>query len=357
MGSIDRSTVIHFSRAIAAAVVALGHLRNVFFDDYKSFSDPGWLFKVITFVSGLGSESVMIFFLLSGWLVGGSLLKARTGSHPYRSYGLARIARLWSVLVPLFCIQVLFRMAGFYPNQAEFFSTPIFFGNLLGLQSVYFPSFGDNFPLWSLANETAYYAWFLILVFCVDARSSLWLRLFVLAMGCCHALLLNQTIALYFVIWLCGAGLSRVDASRYCRFASLFFVLFVCVVFYKRTHNIVMNFPLDLTSTMVFGLMLTTLKTSEFQSAFNRAGEFFASFSFSLYVVHVPLILLLGLDRGPHHDLSLLRLVEFGGAYLLILIVAYCFYFAFESHHNRIRALLNSLFEVKGDAAVKLGSS
>ena len=61
-------------RAAAALLVMIGHVRNLFFTDYSQVVNCNWLIKSIYFLTGLGHESVIIFFVLSGLLVGGKVV-------------------------------------------------------------------------------------------------------------------------------------------------------------------------------------------------------------------------------------------------------------------------------------------
>lgn len=101
---LDRTTFIHFLRFSAAAIVALAHLRDVMFADYKALLvHPLW-FTGVAALTGFAGDAVMIFFVISGWLVGGGLLRDRYSAKPYSEYTVARITRLWTVLIPLFTI-------------------------------------------------------------------------------------------------------------------------------------------------------------------------------------------------------------------------------------------------------------
>ncbi len=120
----------------------------------------------------------MIFFALSGFLVGGKalsdILRLRFS---WSQYLLRRLTRLWIVIVPTLLLTLLFdkigialthgagydgRYSGLYASGVSA-SSPInhslltFLGNLAFLQTIYFPIFGSNYPMWSLANEFWYY--------------------------------------------------------------------------------------------------------------------------------------------------------------------------------------------------------
>ena len=73
----------------------------LFFVDYEAIARHNPLTVAAYLVSGLGHQWVIVFFVLSGYLVGGSVLRSvRTGSWSWRAYLLARLSRLYVVLLP-----------------------------------------------------------------------------------------------------------------------------------------------------------------------------------------------------------------------------------------------------------------
>ena len=128
--------------------------------------------------TGLGREAVMVFFVLSGFLVGGAVMRAGP-AFDWRTYAIARLSRLWVVLVPALLLTAALDtcVASSWPSilsgshYADWQSGPspqglyakdwlTALGNLLFLQTLVVPVFGTNTPLWSLANESWYYLWF-----------------------------------------------------------------------------------------------------------------------------------------------------------------------------------------------------
>ena len=88
-------------RGLAALLVLAGHLRAYVFQSYGEASQMGVALKAFYFATGLGHEAVIIFFALSGFLVGGKALQdllARRFS--WSRYLLRRLTRLWIVIVP-----------------------------------------------------------------------------------------------------------------------------------------------------------------------------------------------------------------------------------------------------------------
>ena len=65
---------LDFLRGLSALLVCMGHLRNVFFVNYNEvLVVDSYLINFFYFITSLGHEAVMVFFVLSGFLVGGSL--------------------------------------------------------------------------------------------------------------------------------------------------------------------------------------------------------------------------------------------------------------------------------------------
>src|SRR5215469_10692351 len=90
---------LDFLRGLAAFLVLGGHIRAYVFANYTSLSEPGAAAKLFYGVTGLGHQAVIIFFALSGFLVGGKLLDQMTsGNWNSLRYLLRRLSRLWIVM-------------------------------------------------------------------------------------------------------------------------------------------------------------------------------------------------------------------------------------------------------------------
>ena len=91
-------------RAVAAFLVLAGHARMLFFGVHtKAGMIPTGLVGGTSgpTIPGLGSQAVIIFFVLSGFLVGGSAWRAVASERwSWKSYLSKRLIRLWIVLIP-----------------------------------------------------------------------------------------------------------------------------------------------------------------------------------------------------------------------------------------------------------------
>lgn len=359
------SVLMSLLRGLAAIEVAAAHLRADMYPSLRTVTDPSIWFKGFTFATGFAHHAVLVFFVISGWLVGGSLLDKIRQSDAVASYAIDRVTRLWTVLIPTFVLTLLFGLAtgavdaqsvDFHP--ANNYSAMVFGANLIGLQTIAVPTFGGNFPLWSLANETWYYILFPLSVVLFRTRA----RAVGIACGATLLLLaalLPAAIVGYFVIWLLGVAFSRIRIECSAAQRSGWAILVAALWAYYRLTGDMNAFTLanvlpDLGCSLVFLVLLSSLQfkaavTSRLRPVLARTGTFFAEFSFSLYVLHVPLIDLLhhgvlkrwGLrELSPHEPLHFMIYL---GMLATLLAGAYLSYRLFESHTYQIRRLLKRM--------------
>jgi peptidoglycan/LPS O-acetylase OafA/YrhL len=353
------SLLISLMRGLAALQVAAAHLRSEMFPGLRDMVDPPLYYQLLAFATGFAHQAVVVFFLISGWLVGGSLLNRFEQPGALVSYAIDRATRLWTVLVPAMCLMLA---VGIFITEADAsranfaaaneYSAASFAGNLLGLQTVLVENFAGNYALWSLANETWYYVQFPLLLLVFMGKS----RLRQLAAAASLVLIahaLPNTITLYFTLWLLGAVFSRVriECGNGLRVA-LVAVAVACSVYF-RIHGsnddlTFASFLQDLVYSLPLLMILASLQRPLFlRSRFNRGlarvTHLLSEFSFTLYVIHIPIIKLL----------RYLRLQEFGraklavdapldyavyfGMLLALLASAYLSYRLFEAHTFRLR--------------------
>ena len=360
-----QSLLISLLRGLCAIQVAAAHLRAEFFPGLRTLADPSLAYQGLAFVTGFAHQAVVLFFLISGWLVGGSLMAKIGRPQALQAYAIDRISRLWTVLIPTFVLMLLFGvLAGqLLPNTIDYspsnsYSLLSFAGNLVGLQTVTMEPFGGNFPLWSLANETWYYLMFPLLLVLVTAATTARRTLAMLSLVAV-ALVLPYDITLYFLLWLLGAVGSRVrvTCSRLARWALLAVFCALAVYFRLTGFNDDMtaaSFPQDLVYSLVFLLFLCSMHMkadpgSRRLARLRTGANFFAEFSFTLYVFHIPLIRLMqhvGSTVWGGHRLSPDNWIDYGiycSLLGVILVLSYGSYLLFESHTPTVRRWLKEL--------------
>ena len=368
----QHSIVISALRGLAAVQVLAAHLRAQLFPGLSTLSDPSHWYQALAFFTGFAHQAVVVFFLLSGWLVGGSLLNRMHEPGIMLSYAIDRITRLWIVLIPCFVIALT---VGAYIGMADVshvsfsptgeYSVAAFVGNLFGLQDMLVPRYGGNFALWSLANETWYYVLFPLLVLPhlykrPVARLAALLALAVIV----H--FLSFRIVLYSVIWLLGVAASRVriDASRAVRAAFVLVLVAVSVYFRLVGSNDILtekSFLQDCVFSVVFLVFLSSQQFPADQTRTGtrlaaRLGNLLAPFSFTLYVVHLPLLVLLRHLRAPLRTghlspAHIADLFVYGAFFAVILVSAYALYWPFEAQTPKVRKLLKRTWATWGKPA------
>jgi len=151
----------------------LYHLRGLFFVDYMFLARMTFLNAALYAVTGFGHQAVMVFFVLSGYFIGTSVMES-VGKQQWswRTYLVSRITRLQLVLFLSLvlgaigtrlnentpgCDALLRRpVQVLYPEcRAPVHGSSVFW-NFFFLQSVVSPVFGSNGPLWSLSKEFWY---------------------------------------------------------------------------------------------------------------------------------------------------------------------------------------------------------
>jgi peptidoglycan/LPS O-acetylase OafA/YrhL len=301
-------------RGACALLVLVGHIRAMLIVPYAQAERHGPAEMLLFTLGGLGHESVIVFFALSGYLVGGSTLAAiRAGRFSFLDYGTARLSRLWTVLVPALILTALTdfiganlsRVEGPYPGafanmiftgsaQAEplSHSLPTFLGNMLFFQTFATPVFGSDWPLWSLANEAWYYLIFPLLALAYFRRGRPE-SVFCAILGLIALAWLPGVAALLGLPWLAGAiaadrparwSLSRALAST----AATLVMIGVA----HRLGTVVGDILLG--CVVAFWLRdLAALRP--IGGLYARAATGLSNISYTLYAVHFPLLLMLWL--------------------------------------------------------------
>ncbi len=194
--AMQRTTSVYLDllRFLAAAVVFAGHA----YPQRLTGGVPAlWRFW------GFGNDAVMVFFVLSGFVIA---YVADQKERTLKSYSISRFARLYSVAVPAIVLTVVADAIGsrLAPvlYSAHWFATDNpswrIAANLLFVNELWFTSVRpfSNVPFWSLGYEFWYYA-----IFAVAMYLGSWQRLVALVM---IALVVGPKILLLLPVWLLG---------------------------------------------------------------------------------------------------------------------------------------------------------
>ncbi len=217
----SRNLWLDLIRGCSALIVCLGHLRNAILIDYSVLVNPSIIIKAFYAITGFGHQAVMVFFVLSGYFVGGAVLRSGD-KFSWGSYLTSRLTRLWVVLIPCLLITwIVGLIVEHYasgvlsganydvwhsgPKMGEYstdFST--FLANIFFMQTIVSPVFGLNGPLWSLANEFWYYMLFPLLAIAIGVIESqkVFFRAIAFIFAMIIAWCLPDNILYGFMIWI-----------------------------------------------------------------------------------------------------------------------------------------------------------
>lgn len=352
-GRTKASVLLDVVRGVAALLVCLGHWRNIFFVDYGEVKLHRLVAAGFYLVSSLGHEAVMVFFVLSGYLISGSVLRAvQKGTWSWRRYATHRMVRLWMVLLPGLALCALWDGIGLRSGLApllyhgasgnhlvydvsELRGWRVLLGNAAFLQEIRVPAFGSDGPLWSLANEFWYYVLFPLGLFAAMPRYRGWVRVALGAGFLVVAWFVGTPALLYFPVWLAGVVLGLLpvrDLQGWVRWVCVAAYLMFVVAMTKLgvavgRPTIAMAYAADyavMVATVGVLWVLLSAREASGDAMWERMGRGLAGFSFTLYVSHVPaLVLLRALTGGDVRWMPDGRHLA-AAMGVLVVVVGYC---------------------------------
>jgi peptidoglycan/LPS O-acetylase OafA/YrhL len=361
------SVLLDAIRGIAATLVLLEHWRNAFFVDLPQVPSHRMLLSGVYLLCAAGHQAVIIFFVLSGYLISGSVLRAfQRNEWSWKQYLTHRLVRLWIVLLPALVLGACWDHLGLHSQWAstmygganynhmvadvrQSLSWRDFLGNAAFVQTILVPTFGSNGALWSLANEFWYYILF-PLAACIAwriYRKPLSVAICGIAF-CAVTIFLTRDILLAFPVWLLGVLLHFVPGrvtSRFLRIvaASAYAIVFFGAVVLEhrgwRAPQPLADLLLGLATFGFLWVLLGALSKAKptIPSRLSRAA---ARFSFTLYVAHTPILIFLVALLA--HDTRWIPAPKTGGIAFaaLVVVVAYAWLLATatEFRTDRVRA-------------------
>ena len=324
------SVWLNLLRAGAAFVVLMSHWA------YPRFTDGRWAWGRDY---NLGSDAVVLFFVLSGFVIAYAAYEKDTC---FSAFAFARGTRLWSVALPAILLTYGLDQLGVYlwpESYAGWWYAPQELGTMLVLGLTFSNEWiglatrlGTNGPWWSLSYEVAYYALFAIAFYMGGVRRVVLLTL--------CALLVGPVILLLMPCWLMGVWLYRRVTSNdvpdpglgkyYAVLPVVFYGLLQAFglpmhlmvltevivgpdlpILLRFSDEVLWNTLLAFGVTLHLWGMASVLRSHDLRQL-SRPVAWVAGGSFSLYVVHYPLLQFLsgglGVGSGVVGDMTLLIL-------------------------------------------------
>ena len=287
------------------------HCHNLFFVDcgtaLGSSAHPHLMYLLYAFGSA-GREAVVVFFVLSGYLIGGSVFRSLDqGRWSWKSYLTHRFVRLWLVLIPALVLCAFWdtarialggaRGAGLLAAaHAEGVTLKLFLSNVFFLQSVRTTTFGSDRVLWSLAAEFWYYMLFPLGLLALRRSVAVRARVAYAAGFLVIAAFVGRPLIGLFPVWLYGVLLARVKppnvgaAVRWVSAAVFVAIFFIFAMMPWPWHVFKMDYALGIATLVFLWIVLSAKGRMNQDTGMVRGTRRLAGSSYSLYLVHYPFL-------------------------------------------------------------------
>lgn len=301
------SRYLDLLRIMAALLVLVAHL-----------ADPLITGGAIKVPEQIGYSAVMIFFVLSGYVI---TYVATEREATLVEFSISRIARVYSVVIPAIAVTICVDLLLLYVTPSahasefvasiplyQYASLPkyvvmdmLFANQIWGLHETLF----SNGAYWSMCFEVYYYALFAAAFYFRGVPRIVLLALVVLATG--------PWMLFRFPLWLFGSAVYWMHRRYHlpkgvarCLFAATAALVIVDLATDLNlriddfldsftqgwvSHSFLRRFAGDTLTGLAVALNVLAVRDSAFD--FGRAGAWFtylASFSFTLYLMHAPLL-------------------------------------------------------------------
>ena len=347
-------------RGLASLVVVTTHCRTMLFVEYGLLpaSDKTNANLIFFFLTRVAHEAVLLFFVLSGFLVGGKVIqRLRAGTFDLRSYTLDRTVR---IMLPLLSSLIIIIISNTVTGQK--YSVVDYLGNILSLQGILVPSVSG--PLWSLAYEV----WFYVLM----GGVGLWLTTSKESYKYLGVLIIFINFLIFscalkapnLFIWLLGAvSVFYVRKNNFLLFGSsvLLIVALIAYQFYGKesrtldgglfnnNRGLIAELCIGIAMCVIVQQVIHRAPKSKLLISINKLGTKLADFSYTLYLTHLPIVyLLIHFGFPKSKSINAVSIGYYIGAIIISLISSYIIYLGFEKRTKYVKDFLRrKLFKEK----------
>ena len=365
------SNFVDAARWLAAVAVLFTHVAQSVLVPIGEIPPAyrGLLAYFTWFFYGFAHQAVVVFFVMSGFLVGGSVLSQASRGHRFlHGYMIDRTIRIYIVLAPtLFLTLVLdalgrhwFASTGIYdlPIYSARSDAGVFLGNLLNLQDIFIPYFGTNSALWTLAHEYWYYVTFGMIGVSLSSGYSRRVRRASGAAAIALLAIMSFSLSYHFFgffLWLSGVAAARASRPlvRSSRTAAVLFLVTAIglrlLVRYSLIEVWWVGGVADLVVAATFANALLAMRFDDRPSGLFcawRGHKQIAEMSYSLYAIHMPVTVLLCAAAQSRFGfgwrtipIDATKWLAAGGLLTLVFVSSWVFWRIFEAQTPIVRTL------------------
>jgi peptidoglycan/LPS O-acetylase OafA/YrhL len=345
--STSFSVVLNIVRFLCSQGVVLGHLF-IFFGIKNRFFEA------------LPSFCVLMFFILSGFLISHSLMQhaARNENYSFGSYVRDRFFRIYPPFLAALVLVFIVDLVGFH-FTSQYYSMKIYIGNFFinaaqlqeyplatyinehyMIEFFRFHYFGTNLPLWTISIEWWLYIFFGFLFFLILKKKpiTLWNGLILLLLSITPVYYLfvgarmERGLTLY---WFLGMVISLQSAKQ---FQTKDWVFYANCLLLLISMSGFLHFGYT-GSALLFFLSLfllarTTSSTVHVADFVRKLADKLAGYSYSLYLVHYSIIYFIitvfKFEKG---------MVNFIVVFLIVNVIAFMFAEIFEKNSKKLKLI------------------
>lgn len=344
-------------RFLAAFFVVLTHARFWFFQPYGLLEDSSKTFivKVLFSLTTLGGDAVVMFFVLSGFLVGGRTIeKLYKGENVSpAAFALSRLVRIIIPLAAVLLINSIFNVIQGLPIDPW-----RIIGNLLCLQGAFVNPEPGIGVLWTMS----YIVWFYVLIWS-----------FVLMAQKRSCSVIGGMVTLVITLWVfmhmggnviyvfevsCGVlayFIAKRDLGKSIYLVSIMVAIFATGFCHLSGESVSFHsLPVDellfkavqvVSYAVLIGMSVRYEPKSRRAIRFDAFMSKLSNISYSLYLVHLPIIIMMvymGVERLPYVNLFSLSL--YVGGVLICMVCAWLIYVLIENPSNKLKVkILNKI--------------
>lgn len=345
-------------RFIAAFMVLLSHTRNDYFCEYSCLPEEQQnIYSFAFYVIGrMGHEAVIVFFVLSGFLVGGRTIeRIKNNTFSFRQYAINRFSRIY----PPLTISIIFFYITCLFVPTETWSWKVAIGNLFNLQGIVCDSLVN--PFWSLSYEWWFYIVLALIGYSfMSSVNSKKLLGFCFTCVAVSVFVVGEMLIVYLVIWFLGAIAYLIRPSKPNKkilWISILGIILGVGLYQmsKDTHAFSIPFSLNgmlielylsLMTCLLIQQVILVKPISTFSVCIEKVLGYMGNFSYTLYLAHRIIcmwIFYFVFEKFQGH-FSLWNILIYFGIVSTCLIGCWFLYFISEKHTTLIKRALAKCF-------------
>lgn len=315
--------------------VVLVHARGEVWETYGLLEDNSKnIFTFILYsIFSLGFAGVIVFFVLSGFLVGGRTSeRILYKTADIKQYVIDRGVRIGLPLIGSLALIVIVDV--WLDKQVDW---GMLTGNLFALQGIFVGDAGGVF--WTLSYEMWFYILFAGLILLLVNHK--YIGVMVLAVALSAFTALNTYLLLVLLMGIMSYYLARTtlySSNIILYISSLLFVLSVCGVMlasdskafdmsiFKFLNKDVLTIMTGFSAALFIADVVKRIPASEAQKAMDKVGSKLAVFSYSLYLTHWQVLRVINYYWGRSTSIDGMAMIKMVCTIIICIVFAYVFY-------------------------------